>query len=96
MKVLTPLEIPQGAVNGYVLTSDATGKSAWAAPAGGTTLYFGTADPTAADGANGTLWLNITTGTFWGPKASGAWPGSPFGRIVTDAMTYAQLSSGGV
>lgn len=44
---------------------------------GGRPLFTGAANPVAGDGIDGAMWLNVTTGTIWGPKAVGAWPGSP-------------------
>lgn len=35
---------------------------------------IGVAAPAAADGNNGDYWFNILTNTWYGPKASGAWP----------------------
>ena len=42
---------------------------------GGNTILSGASDPTASDGVDGDYWLNTTTNYFFGPKASGSWPG---------------------
>ena len=58
----------------------ATGAAGATGPAGadGRTLLSGTANPIAAQGANGDFYINTTTSTLFGPKAAGAWPaGAP-------------------
>jgi hypothetical protein len=50
--------------------------------------------PAAADGADGAVYLDTATLRLWGPKAAGAWPVQPLGRIVPLAPTYAQLTTG--
>jgi hypothetical protein len=54
----------------------------------------GTGAPTAGVGIDGTVYLDQSTGRFYGPKAAGAWPGAAIGRLVPLAPTYAQLTSG--
>ncbi|MCO4864210.1 collagen-like protein [Cupriavidus sp. WGlv3] len=44
------------------------------AGAPGATLLHGAADPTAADGAVGSFYLNTTTNTLFGPKNADGWP----------------------
>ncbi|MEC3765950.1 collagen-like protein [Cupriavidus sp. SS-3] len=44
------------------------------AGAPGATLLHGAADPTAADGAVGSFYLNTTTSTLFGPKTADGWP----------------------
>ena len=39
---------------------------------GGAEVFFGAADPTAADGNDGDVWIQTTAGTVW-KKAGGAW-----------------------
>jgi len=58
------------------------------------TFVSGTGPPTGAVGADGAVYLDRTSLRFWGPKASGAWPGSPFARLMPLAPTYAQLKTG--
>lgn len=55
------------------LINDGTGVFMFA----GRPLFTGPADPSPEDGINGALYLNLTTGTIWGPKIAGAWPGDP-------------------
>jgi len=44
----------------------------------GTSILYGTVDPTAAVGNNGDFYINTTSGYLFGPKASGTWPvGTP-------------------
>ncbi|UDM50058.1 collagen-like protein [Cupriavidus sp. MP-37] len=40
----------------------------------GATLLHGAGDPTAADGAAGSFYLNTTTNTLFGPKTADGWP----------------------
>ena len=40
----------------------------------GKSVLNGTSNPSPADGANGDFFINTTTNTIYGPKASGAWP----------------------
>ena len=40
------------------------------------------------------IYLDYTNGRMYGPKAAGAWPGTPIGILVRDATTYAQLAAG--
>lgn len=65
-----------------------------AGPSGATTFVSGSGAPGAGTGSDGAIYLDTASGRLWGPKASGAWPGSAFGRIVPLAPTYAQLKSG--
>jgi hypothetical protein len=44
-------------------------------------FYVGDHPPTGEDGAEGAVYLNAKTGTFYGPKtADGIWPG--IGRLI--------------
>jgi hypothetical protein len=58
------------------------------------TFVSGTGPPTGAVGADGAVYLDRASLRFWGPKASGAWPGTPFGRLVPLNPTYAQIKAG--
>jgi hypothetical protein len=40
----------------------------------GKTVAYGTANPTSSTGVDGDFYINTTTHTLFGPKASGAWP----------------------
>ncbi|MBP0620073.1 collagen-like protein [Cupriavidus consociatus] len=44
------------------------------AGAPGASLLHGAADPTAADGTEGSFYLNTTTNTLFGPKTGDSWP----------------------
>jgi hypothetical protein len=61
----------------YVPVVGATG-AAGAAGADGSTTLSGNRDPVSGDGIDGDYWMNTSGGgrVLWGPKASGAWPGS--------------------
>jgi hypothetical protein len=50
--------------------------------------------PTAAAGADGSIYLDVSSGRMYGPKAAGAWPSAPIGVLVRDATTYDQLATG--
>jgi hypothetical protein len=50
--------------------------------------------PSAVDGVDGAVWLDVDSGRFYGPKAAGAWPPTPLGILVRDVTTYDQLSKG--
>lgn len=47
-----------------------------AAGANGNTVLNGASNPTSGQGVNGDFFLNTTANTLFGPKATGAWPGS--------------------
>jgi len=72
----------------------ATGATGATGPAGPTTFVSGTGAPAAGTGADGSIYLDTATGRLWGPKAAGAWPGTPFARTLPLAPTYAQLKAG--
>jgi hypothetical protein len=40
----------------------------------GKTVAYGTSNPTSSTGVDGDFYINTTTHTLFGPKASGAWP----------------------
>ena len=61
---------------------------------GASTFVSGTGAPGAGIGIDGSIYLDSASGRVWGPKAAGAWPGAPIGRVVPLAPTYAQLTSG--
>lgn len=42
----------------------------------GNTILNGSGNPSSGQGVNGDFFLNTTSSTLFGPKASGAWPGS--------------------
>jgi Collagen triple helix repeat (20 copies) len=63
-------------------------------PSGASTFLSGTGAPASGTGVDGSIYLDTVTGRMWGPKASGAWPGTSFGRLMPLAPTYAQLKTG--
>ena len=53
------------------------GTTAWrtgAGSGGSNVILWGTAAPTADDGADDDFWINTTAWMIYGPKASGSWP----------------------
>jgi hypothetical protein len=65
-----------------------------AGPSGASTVVAGSGVPTAAVGVDGAVYLDVANGRMYGPKAAGAWPGTPLGILVRDATTYDQLAKG--
>ena len=63
-------------------------------PSGATTFVSGTVNPAAGVGADGAVYLNVSTLEMWGPKASGAWPGAPFARLMPLAPTWGNVTTG--
>jgi lysophospholipase L1-like esterase len=58
----------------------------------GNTVLSGTVDPASGTGNNGDYYINTTSHTIFGPKASGAWPGGvalvgPTGAAGTNGNT---------
>jgi hypothetical protein len=70
------------------------------AGANGFSVLSGTSNPTSSLGVNGDLFINIATGTIFGPKTSGAWPSTgvsligPKGSSVLSANTNPIASVG--
>jgi len=59
-------------------------------------LISGSGAPSSGTGLDGQLYLNTATSDLWGPKASGAWPGSPLGRLMppsTSTTSWGQVQS---
>lgn len=46
-------------------------------------MLSGTANPIAANGADGQFWFNVTSGDIFGPKAAGAWPATAASNAYT-------------
>lgn len=47
------------------------------------------AAPIGTDGADGDYAVNVNSGRFYGPKASGAWPANPINALEADIQTFA-------
>lgn len=65
----------------------------------GRTVLYGAANPSPTDGVNGDFWINTTTWTIFGPKASGTWPSGtgligPAGSPGEDGIDGATILSG--
>jgi hypothetical protein len=59
-------------------------------------IISGNGDPTAADGRVGEYYINLTIGSFWGPKTVSGWPNDPFfipGVALRHIHTQASPSS---
>lgn len=63
-------------------------------PSGASTFMAGTGAPSAAVGVDGAMYLDVSNGRFYGPKAAGAWPPTPIGILMRDATTYDMESKG--
>jgi hypothetical protein len=44
--------------------------------------------PTAGVGVDGAIYLNISDGKMYGPKAAGAWPSTPVGSLFTPTTVW--------
>ena len=71
-----------------------TGPTGAQGPSGASTFMSKAGAPVAGDGVDGAVLLDTTTGRMWGPKAAGAWPGTPIGRVVPVTPTYQQIKTG--
>ena len=60
----------------------------------GTSLLNGTSNPTSTQGNNGDFFLNTTSRTLFGPKASGAWPTSGVSLVGPTGATGATGTAG--
>jgi len=57
-------------------------------------VLVGTGAPTSAVGQNDDLYIDEVTGYFYGPKASGTWPGAPFfSQSGTQRHVHTQTSA---
>ena len=84
----------QGNIKGPAGATGPQGPTGAQGPSGASTFVSGTGAPTAGVGVDGSLYLDTASLRFWGPKASGAWPSTAFGRVVPLNPTYAQMKSG--
>jgi len=62
--------------------------------ANGNTLWNGTGAPSSGTGANGDFYLLTTTDCLYGPKASGAWPGTCASLVGPTGATGAAGTNG--
>ena len=98
---------PQGAIGltGPAGPQGATGLTGPQGPAGtngtngnngidGKTVLNGTTNPTALIGNNGDFYINTTSNTLFGPKASGAWPTNGVSLVGPQGATGAQGPAG--
>lgn len=72
----------------------ATGPQGPAGPSGASTFMAGAGAPTTGVGVDGAMYLDTVSLRFYGPKASGAWPSTPLGRLVADAPTWKGVRDG--
>ena len=84
---------PTGATGPQGAKGD-TGSTGPQGPAGASMFIADAGAPSAATGVDGAMYLDTTNGRFYGPKTAGAWPGTPLGILVRDAITYDQLAKG--
>ena len=52
----------------------------------------GAGAPSSVDGVNGNYYLNVTNGDVYGPKAGGAWPGSPVDNVFSQLGLASSVS----
>ena len=71
-----------------------TGATGPTGPSGASTFVAGTGAPTAGVGVDGAIYLDLATGRFYGPKAAGAWPATPLGRLMPTDPTWNQVVHG--
>jgi hypothetical protein len=55
---------------------------------GAGTFLSGSGAPTAGTGTDGAIYLDISSGKMYGPKAAGAWPGTPVGALFTPTTVW--------
>lgn len=66
-----------------------------AAGANGNTILNGASNPTSGQGSNGDFFINTTSETIFGPKASGAWPGSGVSLVGPTGSAGQGVATGG-
>ena len=60
---------------------------------GAATFLSGTGAPTAGVGVDGAIYLDTASGKLYGPKAAGAWPAAPLGRLLLPGNTYTDVAA---
>jgi hypothetical protein len=75
-----------------------TGPSGPTGPQGATGpgTLVGAGAPASITGVNGDIYIDSLTGSYYGPKASGAWPASPFYVFVNNRYIHTQASPSSV
>lgn len=94
-RVLVPLDDPN-----HVIVTETYNRvvvsAAGAQGVQGYSLISGEGAPGAGDGSVGDIYVDIDTGSFYGPKTEGGWPASPFytpGQTIRHIHTQASVSS---
>lgn len=70
-----------------------TGAQGPTGPSGASTFVSGSGAPTAGIGVDGAIYTDTASGKMWGPKAAGAWPAAPFGRLLLPGNTYTDIAA---
>ena len=78
----------------WTLRANIKGPQGPAGPSGASTFVAGSGVPTAGVGVDGAIYLDYVSLRFYGPKASGAWPATAFGRLEPLTPTWGQVKSG--
>jgi hypothetical protein len=81
---------PQGP-QGVTGDTGATGPQGPQGVSGASTFMVKAGNPVAGDGVDGAVLLNTTTLEFWGPKVSGAWPGTAFAKLLPLTATWTDV-----
>jgi hypothetical protein len=74
---------PQGHNPQTVWVQTATGMQETTMPRPAAQFLAGYGAPTDALGVDGSVYLDVVAGSFFGPKAGGVWPRTPIGRLVS-------------
>lgn len=94
-RVLVPLDDP----NRVIVTEEynrVVVSSAGAQGVRGYSLISGSGAPDSGDGSAGDIYVDIDTGSFYGPKTVNGWPASPFyvpGATIRHIHTQAAVSA---
>jgi hypothetical protein len=94
-RVLVPLDDPN-----HVIVTETYNRvvvsAAGAQGVQGYSLISGDGAPGAGDGSVGDIYVDIDTGSFYGPKTSSGWPATPFyvpGATIRHVHTQASVSA---
>jgi hypothetical protein len=72
----------------------ATGSTGATGPQGPIGLAGGSGAPTSGVGVDGSFYINTANLEIYGPKASGAWPGAAFARLMPLTSTWQSIKAG--